>query len=334
MTHLENAAPSRKNVKNKILGNQTLVDIIFPLSFLIFLIVIVNLLNPNFFTFTNIRNIFNHSSYFIILGIGMTFVITGGGIDLSIGSIVALVSVIVAQFVLEFEWPIPLAILVGVALGAVLGAINGIIISGLKLPDFLVTLATMTIYRGFALLHSQGDIWWRFPDAYLWLGKGRIGEVPVALIIALIVSFIGLFLYYYTRFGIYTISIGGNKEAARLAGIGIKKNKTLHYALMGVLCAVGGFILTGRMDATQATIGAGHEVEVIAAVIIGGTSLFGGRGNLIGTIIGALILSVINNAVIMLRLDFWWGLIFAGIVVILAISINAIRGGSSRTNNM
>jgi ribose/xylose/arabinose/galactoside ABC-type transport system permease subunit len=291
-------------------------------------------MNPNFLTFTNIRNVFVHSSYFMILGIGMTFVITGGGIDLSIGSIMALVSVITAQFVLEFEWPIPLAILIGSALGVVLGAINGFIISALKLPDFLVTLATMTIYRGFSLLHSQGDIWWRFPDAYLWVGRGRIGEIPVAIFLALVVSLIGLFLYYYTKFGIYAISIGGNKEAARLAGIGIKKNKILHYALMGVLCAVGGFILTGRMDATQATIGQGHEVEVIAAVIIGGTSLFGGKGNLIGTIIGALILSVINNAVIMLRLDFWWGLIFAGIVVILAISINAIRSDISQTNNM
>jgi len=308
MKHHNEPDPSRKNVANKLLGNQTIVDIIFPLSFLIVLIVIVNLLNPNFLTFSNMRNIINHSSYFIILCIGMTFVITGGGMDLSIGSIVALVSVIVAQGVLEFEWPIPLAILVGVALGAVLGAINGFIISALKLPDFLVTLATMTIYRGFALLHSQGNIWWRFPDAYLWLGKGRIGEVPVAIILAVIVSLIGLFLYYYTRFGIYTISIGGNKEAARLAGIGIKKNKTLHFALMGVLCAVGAFILTGRMDATQATIGMGHEIEVIAAVIIGGTSLFG------------------------VRLDFWWGLIFIGIVVILAISINAIRGDSLSTN--
>lgn len=322
----------KDNFIQKLFENQNFVDTLFPLTFLIVLIIFVNTQNSNFLTLSNMRNIVNHSAYFILLAVGMTFIITGGGIDLSMGSIVALVSVIVAQFIIEFKWPIPLAMFFGIAIGTGIGAINGFIITSLKLPDFLVTLATMTIIRGFALLHSQGNIWWRFPEEYLWIGRGKIGGIPVAFIIALALFFIGMYLYYNTKFGVYAISIGGNKEAARLAGIKIKKNKIFHYMLMGALCALAGFVYTGRIDATQATIAQGHEIEVVAAVIIGGTSLFGGKGNLIGTIIGALLLSVINNAVIMLRLDFWWGLIFAGIVVILAISINALRADTSGDN--
>jgi ribose/xylose/arabinose/galactoside ABC-type transport system permease subunit len=320
---------SLAEITRRVRSNQRLLDTLVPLTFLLLLILVVSTLAPAFLTWPNLRNIINHSAYFIILAIGMTFILTGGGIDLSVGSIVALTSVLVAQFILEFRWPIPLAMLSGVFIGAALGAFNGFIIARLKLPDILVTLATMTIFRGFTLLHSEGEIWWRFPEAYRWLGRGRLGDVPVSVILAAVIFLIAYYIYNHTRFGRHTIAIGSNREAARLAGINVGRMKLLHYALLGVLCAIGAFVISGRLDATQATIGLGHEIEVIAIVIIGGTSLFGGKGNLIGTVLGALILAVIGNAVILLRMNFSWGLIFAGFVVLLAISLNAIREGGA-----
>jgi len=293
-----------------------------PLAILLFMFLTSSLLVPNFFSFTNITNILHQAAVYIIMAIGMTFVITGGGIDLSIGSQIALNSVITSAFILRNGWPVWAAILFSIFFGAFLGAINGFVIAKFHVPDFIMTLATMEIYRGLALVHSAGIIWFNFPKSFGLLGQMRVSGIPVAFMIAFAIAMIGLFIYRSTFLGRYTIAIGGNTNAAMLAGVPVFMYKMLQYVFLGSLTALASVLLTSRLNSSQATMATGYEIHVIAAVIIGGTYLFGGRGNVVGSVVGALILALIANTMVLLGIDYFWRLVATGFVILLAVALN------------
>lgn len=303
-----------------------LIAVTGPWLILALAVALPALLLPPFLTTTNITNVMLQAAIYVPLVVGMTYVITGGGIDLSIGSQVALCGVIMASMLQGEVLPLWLVIILTLALGALLGAINGIVISVLKIPDFIVTLAFMEIYRGLALVHSAGHIWYGFSDAFRFIGSGRLfGVVPMSLIIVVVVTVIAGWAYQRTYFGRYSIAIGGNRESAAMAGIKVWQLKVQQYGFLGAMCGLAAILLVGRLDSAQATMATGYEIHVIAATIIGGTALFGGRGNVWGSLIGALILALIANTMILMRLDFFWRLVATGVIILVAVSLNQLR---------
>ena len=211
------------------------------------------------------------------------------------------------------------------AMGALIGAFTGTLIALIKIPPFITTLGMMVSLRGLALLHSAGTMHFGLPETLTWLGQGKVFGVPVPVIIAFSVAVIGAWLFNHTKFGLYVRAIGGNREAARLAGVPVNLIEILVYALMGLVTAIGGLIMITRIDSTQATIGTGIEIHIIAAVIIGGTSLFGGRGTIYGTVLGAILLSMMTNALVIAGVDNFWQLVIMGVIVLLAVAINNLR---------
>lgn len=290
----------------------------------IVLAIIFSLINPRFATLVNLANVLTQSSHYIVIAVAMTFVITNAGIDLSVGSVLALVTVIGFAFIKNGMNP-ALAVAIMFALGTVIGAFTGVLIAIVKIPPFIATLGVMVSLRGLALLHSAGTMHFGLPETLTWLGQGKFFGIPVPVIIAFGVALIGAWLFNHTKFGLYVRAIGGNREAARLAGVPVNLIEILVYALMGLATAIGGLIMITRIDSTQATIGTGIEIHIIAAVIIGGTSLFGGRGTIYGTVLGAILLSMMTNALVIAGVDHFWQLVIMGIIVLLAVAINNLR---------
>lgn len=297
-----------------------------PFTALVVLAVIFTLVNPRFILPMNLVNVIRQAAIYIILAVGMTFVITGAGIDLSIGSMLAVCTCVAGALLKDYGWPLVPVIFLTLGLGTGIGLINGLIITRLFLPPFIATLGMMVALRGVALVHSSGRIYHAFPTSLLTLGRGMIfGVLPAPIAIAFTVVFIGYILFAWTEFGRYCMAIGGNKEATRLAGINIYRFETLNYALMGFLTAFAGIVLMGRIDSAQAIIGTNMEIHTIAAVIIGGTSLFGGRGSIGGSVIGAVILAVIANGLILAGVSFFWQQVVTGLIIILAVTLSIFR---------
>ncbi|MEN3187029.1 MAG: ABC transporter permease [Atribacterota bacterium] len=296
-----------------------------PLFVLLVIVIIAAFFVPRFFTILNLINVIYQASIYIILAVGMTFVITGGGIDLSIGSQVALVSVVMSGLIQASNWPVGFAMGFALIMGMGLGYGNGFIITRLKIPDFIVTLATMETFRGFALVHSAGKIWFEFPASLRYIGTTRWLGLPIPAIVALIIAFIGYQIYHKSYFGRYTIAIGGNRDAAILCGIPVDKYKVYQYVLMGGLCGLAAILLTSRLNSSQATMASGYEIHTIAAVIMGGTSLRGGLGSVVGSLVGALILGIISNTMVLLGVDYFWRLVATGLIIILAVALNFWR---------
>ena len=291
---------------------------------IIVLAVIFSLINPRFASVVNFINILTQSSYYVIIAVGMTFVITNAGIDLSVGSLLALVTVIGFELIKEGMHP-GLGVLVMFALGTVLGGFTGFLVAYVRIPPFIATLGMMASLRGLALVHSAGNMHYGLPTSLTWVGQGAVAGIPVPVIIAFLFALFGAWLFNHTRFGLHVRAIGGNREAARLAGVPVNRIELMVYALMGLITALGGLIMITRIDSTQATIGTSMEIHVIAAVIIGGTSLFGGRGTIYGTVLGAVLLSMMTNALVIAGVDYFWQLVVMGAIVLIAVAINNLR---------
>ncbi len=311
------------------------INIIGPMAMIITLSIAMAIFQPRFFEFDNLMIILQDAAIYMVLGMAMTIVITGKGIDLSVGAVAALSAVIMAMLIKDAGWgPYP-AMGVAMLVGLACGAANGLVITRLHVPDLLATLAMDQIYRGIGLVLAAGAVLARFPDPIPFLGRGRIADmVPTAAIVGLVFLAVGLILYRYTWLGRYAIAIGGNREAAVLTGINIRRQKVFHYMLMGFCAAVAGILLTGRLNAIQATAGMGFALHTIAAVVVGGTALFGGRGTMFGTLVGVLLLAMVTNALVMLRLQFFWQLVASGTIIIASIGFYAWlqrrNGGSNR----
>lgn len=294
-----------------------------PLVALLFLVILVTLMNPSFMSSDNILNLLRQASINAVIAFGMSFVILTGGIDLSVGSTLALSSALVAGLIATGVSPV-LAIIVGMMTGAILGMVNGLLITKGNMAPFIATLATMTIYRGMTLVYTNGNPITGIGESYFFkfIGRGYVLGIPFPVII-MIVSFLLLFvLLHKTAFGKKTYAIGGNVKAAKLAGVKTDRIQILIYTLSGFMASIAGIILTSRLNSAQPTAGQAYEMDAIAAVVLGGTSLSGGKGRIFGTLVGALIIGTINNGLNLLGVSSFYQQIVKGIVIIIAVLID------------
>lgn len=285
---------------------------------LILLIIVMSFLNSRFLTISNLSNVFTQVSVNAIIAMGMTFVILTGGIDLSVGSILA-ISGAVAAMVMKVNGNIMIAIFSALAVGAVIGAINGVIIAKGKLQAFIATLATMTIFRGVTYVFTNGIPISGLDDSFMVIGNERVLGIPFPIIIMGIIFLITLYILSETRFGRYIYAIGGNEDSARLSGINTQRIKSMVYVISGLTAAFSGVIVTSRIGSAGATAGSGYELDAIAAVVIGGTSLSGGEGSVSGTIIGALIIGILNNGLNLMNVNPFYQSIVRGSVILIAV---------------
>ncbi|MCG3721032.1 ribose ABC transporter permease [Vibrio cincinnatiensis] len=292
---------------------------------LLFLVVVVSFLNPNFFTIDNILNILRQTSVNAIIAVGMTLVILTAGIDLSVGSVLALCGAFAASLI-ALEVPVFVAVPTALLAGAILGGISGIIIAKGKVQAFIATLVTMTLLRGVTMVYTDGrPISTGFTDtadAFAWFGTGYALGIPVPVWMMVIVFAAAWYLLNHTRFGRYVYAMGGNESAARLSGINVARVKIGVYAICGLLSALAGIIVTSRLSSAQPTAGMGYELDAIAAVVLGGTSLMGGKGRIMGTLIGALIIGFLNNALNLLDVTSYYQMIAKAVVILLAVLVD------------
>ncbi|MFZ5967558.1 MAG: ABC transporter permease [Bacillota bacterium] len=284
--------------------------------------IFMSFMSPAFLKTRNLINIVRQMSVIGIVAMGVTMVIITTGIDLSSGSVIALVSVSVASFAHPGQ-NIFLAILLGLAVGALAGCINGTISAKGKIPPFISTLGMYTAARGLALLLSDGRPIGNLSPSFIFLGQGDILGLPIPIIIFVAIGVLSHFLLSSTKFGNYTYAIGGNEQAARICGINVDKYKILIFTYAGTLSALAGIILTARITAGQPSMGVGYELDAIASAVIGGTSLNGGIGKITGTIVGALIIGVLNNGLDLMNVSSYWQQILKGCIIVGAVLLDA-----------
>jgi ribose transport system permease protein len=294
------------------------------ISFLI-LCLVLSLLSDRFLTIGNLTNVLRQSTINLIIAIGMTYVILTAGIDLSVGAVLALSTVVTADL-LQRGVPVIPTVLIGLLLGGVLGLSNGLLISRIKVPPFVATLGMMTVARGLALTYTQGRPITGLPDLFRSIGTGYLGPIPMPIIIAGITFLGGYILLTRTRMGVYIYALGNNPVAAHYTGIATSNYLTFVYVLAGSLAALAGMILVARLDSAQPTAGISFEFDAIAAVVVGGTSFAGGEGSLIGTLLGVLVISVLNNGLNLLNVSSFYQPVVTGVVIALALLLyKAIR---------
>jgi len=290
---------------------------------LIGLAILLSVISPHFLTPSNLRNILRQVSVNLIFSIGTAFVILTAGIDVSIGSVLAFSAVIMAG-VMPTVGMIP-GILIGLATGFLLGSFNGLAVGYLRLPSFVVTLATMLAARSFAYIYTGGFPLSNLPAGFNSLGSGYVGPFPVPVIIAMGILVWGVIILRYTRLGRYIYAIGGNREAIKRSGVNVAKYEILIYGINGLLAASGGLILTARLNSAVPTIAADAPFDAIAAVVIGGVSLSGGRGSLWGVLMGVLIFGMISNGLNLLNVSAFWQGAVRGMVIFGAILADRLR---------
>lgn len=295
---------------------------------LIVLSLVIGGINPRFFTIGNMVNILHQISYTTIAAIGQTFVIIsgGGGIDISAGSLISLGDIIYSQFY-NYGLSVSLSILIAIGAGAIVGLINGLLITRLKIPPFIATLATMTLIRGMLPLITGGFgvIVTRDIVSFQYLGRGIFLGIPLTVIITVLVVSISWYMLSRTKFGVHLFAIGGNEEATRLAGISVKSFRIIAYVISGICASFAGVIIASRLSSGQHTVGTEMLLPIIAACVIGGASLSGGRGSAWGTFIGAAILGVLANGMNLLSVPWYYQLLVQGIVVALVVLIDRGR---------
>ncbi len=319
---MQTASPSKSAGRNISEVTQKLG----PLLGFIILVIIVSILNPAFLEPLNILNLLRQVAINALIAFGMTFVILTGGIDLSVGSILALSSAFVANLMLSGMDPI-LAIIVGCLAGAVMGMVNGLMITKGKMAPFIATLATMTVFRGLTLVYTGGNPITGLGDsmAFQLFGRGYFLGIPVPAITMMIAFAILWVILHKTAFGRKTYAIGGNEKASIVSGIKVTRVKIMIYSLAGMLAALAGAILTSRLNSAQPTAGTSYELDAIAAVVLGGTSLSGGRGRIVGTLIGALIIATLNNGLNLLGVSSFYQMVVKGVVIVIAVLIDRKR---------
>ena len=294
-----------------------------PLIGLILFSAIVAVINPRFLSVANILNVFRQSSINAVIAIGMTFVILTGGIDLSVGSILAFCGAVSAAMLSSGINPV-LSLLVALVLGLFFGIVNGFLVSVMKLQAFIVTLVTMTFLRGATLVFTNGKPITVNDGGALFenIGGGYLFNIPIPIYITLILFVVGHYILTNTRFGRYTYAIGGNEEATKLSGIKVNNIKIWIYGISGILSALAGIITTSRLFSAQPTAGTGYELDAIAAVVLGGTSLAGGVGKITGTALGAIIIGVLGNALNLLDVSSYYQMMIKAAVILIAVLID------------
>jgi ribose transport system permease protein len=290
----------------------------------IVLCAVLSFASPHFLTLENLMTVARQTVFVMLIGFAMTFVIGMGGIDLSVGAILALCGAVAAKMLLTGS-SVSLTIITALALGTFIGVLNGLMVAILGITDFIATLGTMSVLRGVIMVFTHGVPFFGLQIAgFQWLAQGYVGPVPVPVIITTLLFLLCLFVLRKMRLGRYLLAIGSNKEAAGLVGINVKLVKIVIYAISGFFCAISGLLLTSRLEAAMPEAGLGYELDVIAAVIIGGTSLSGGRANLLGTVVGAMVMGVVRNGLNLLQINVFWHQVVIGTIILIAVGIDRL----------
>lgn len=289
---------------------------------LLVLVIVVSILNPNFFGYDNLMNILRQTSVNAIIAVGMTFVILIAGIDLSVGSVLALTGAFAASMI-GLDTSVFIVVPLVLISGVFLGALSGVIVAKGHVQAFIATLVTMTLLRGFTMVYTDGrPISTGFShnaDLFSWIGSGYLFNVPVPIWIMAVVFLVAWYILHHTTIGRHIYALGGNEAATKLSGINVTKIKLFVFAVSGFLSALAGLIVTSRLSSAQPTAGVSYELDAIAAVVVGGTSLMGGKGRVMGTLIGALIIGFLNNALNILDVSSYYQMIAKALVILAAV---------------
>ncbi len=305
-----------------IFGMQGFATLIVFIVIFLFL----SIVSPSFLTANNLIGLLRQVAMLLIASVGMTFLIIAGGIDLSIGSANAVTGVICALSVAKVGLPVPLGIIAGIIAGGLIGLINGLLVTKINLPPLLATLGMMVTLRGAAFLITGGHTIYGVPDGYLWLGRGYIGgALPVPVVFMAIIFLIYLFIQRKTKFGLFLYAIGGDRIASRRSGINDKLCMVYAFVNTGLLVGISGVMASSRFGAALPNQGLSFEMDVITAVVIGGTSIFGGVGSLGGTLLGVLIIGMITNGMLLLEVHSYWQQVAKGLILILAVGAETIK---------
>ena len=304
--------------------NTRVTQRLLPFVSLIVLFVALSIASPYFLTANNLASVARQTAVFNTMALGMTIVIISGGIDLSVGSILGL-SGLVGTMALERGYPIPVGVLIGLLVGTACGLANGVMVTKLRIPPFVVTLGTLGIFRGLALIISNGLPVHRIPPGFSFLGEGNLLGVPFVVWLLVICAVAVHVILEHTRLGRYAFAIGSNKIASLYAGIPVDFHVMAVYAIGGTLTGLAGMIEASRLMTGQPTAGQGYELQAIAAVVIGGGSLNGGEGSVVGTLIGAFIMGLLSNGADLLNISNYWQQVIIGSVIILAVTLDELR---------
>lgn len=292
---------------------------------LVVVFIVLCFVSPVFFTSNNLINVVEQTTVTALIAIGMTFVIITAGIDLSVGSTAAISGVIGVTLIVNQGVSWPLAVIIGTLIGAVIGLGNGLLITVANLNPFIATLGMMSVVRGLDFITTNGQVVFGVPDAFGVLGSGKIVGIPVPLILLIIIAILAHLLLSRTRLGRYTYALGSNREAARLSGIPVRKNLIAVYVILGILAGFGGMVASSRVYSGQPNFGLGLELDVIAAAVIGGASLFGGQGTILGTLIGAFLIALIHNGSVLLDINSFYQQVIIGAVIWIAVFWDQFR---------
>jgi len=296
-----------------------------PLMILIVLLIFFSILSPNFLTSRNLIIIIRQVSFAAISAIGVLFVMIAGGIDLSIGSQIVMTNIVLAIMMVDWGLPLGIAIPLTLLLGTALGTINGFLSVILKIHPLIITLGTASIYKGLGYIFAQSRNIMGFPDAFRWFGQGYIGPVPVPIVIMIIMALIGSFILTRTYFGRYVFALGGNEEAARLAGVNINGMKVLLFAICGFVSGITSVLLLSRVFAGQTATGQGIEFDALTAALLGGVSFKGGEGTIFGLLTGILIIGVLNNAMQLASFPDFSQNVVKGAVLLIAVGFDVFQ---------
>lgn len=306
-------------MKKKALNDYSYI-LILSVALLI-IVTILAIKSPFFLSWRNCRNILNQSAIYLVLSVGMTFVICAGQIDLSVGAIIGF-SGMVMGILYQEGMSSAGAILIGLLCAVIIGAVNGILVAYGKVNSFIVTLSSMTILRGIILLVTNSKSIFGFGDVFTFIGSGQIGPVNMPIVISLIIAVLGMMVLHQTRLGNYCLFLGTNEVAVHRSGVDVKKYKVLIFSICGLCAGIAGLIVTARLNSAEPLAGQGYEMDAIAATILGGTSMQGGKGTIIGTIIACFILNVLKNGMTILSISSHYQEILTGVVLVVSVLIS------------
>lgn len=317
-----------ENKKKRAVGDNLFISIFKNnagiIAVLLIICVIVALSTDKFLTSSNLVSVLRQISINTFIALGMTMIIILGHIDLSVGAIVAMSGTLTVGFIVNQGVPVGAAILIGLVLGALAGFISGWIVSTFRVPAFIITMSMMNIASGIAYVYTGGQSTRIKDDFFVAIGTGYLFNViPLPVVYMIILILVFSFLLRKTKFGVYIYAIGGNREAARLSGVPIKKVEIIVFTLTGLLSAFAGIVLASRMYSGQPSVGSGYEMDAIAACVLGGTSMAGGKGKISGTVFGAMVIGIISNGLNLIGVSSYWQLIVKGLIIAFAVLLDA-----------
>lgn len=317
MGKLNNKNKGKNLINNILMSNKAFLMVII-------MFIVIAALSDAFLTSTNLLNVMRQICVNAIVALGFTFVIGSGQIDLSVGSVVGFIGVVMAMLMRHFNVPVPVAILCGFAVGISCGALNALVISAFKLPPFVVTLATQSLFRGLIYIVTKMTPVTRLPEVFIYIGQGYLFGIPIPVYLMVVMIIIMYIVANRTMFGRYVIAVGGNPDAARASGINIFKTRLGIFINMGICATVAAVVLTARTASAQVNAGVNMELDAIAAVVIGGTSMIGGNTNIIGTIFGAIVIGLTSNGLNLLGVETNYQIIAKGLLILLALILDAV----------